>query len=258
MRPGLVAPKQLPGPGPVALPATSRRARHRRPDWVRPGHERQAPFEQPTVPLPIGERVDQPTLLEIITDESASEQGADPQGYRHVAGRRILALLCGDLKHHGDRLAVVHFAERPEPWLGPTNPHSRAGRHALRRALQPAGGGGTDIVAALDRGAELIPADWGGLVVVVLLSDGHDNSTSDQLTAAVGRFPASAVHVISIGSPLSDIWRQVPLGSATVVPSMARPDEVEWATARVLYEALGLGWSGPDRPPADRSGGRQS
>ncbi len=199
-----------------------------------------------------------PALVLLVIDESPSEQGLDPWGFRHLAGRRTLALLRGPLAHQGDRIACVHFASTPGPWLGPTNPHRRFGFRRLRDALQPAGNGsGTDIGAALVLGADLVPDDWLGLVVVVLLSDGQDGSSAGQLARAVGRFPASAVHAISIGSTLPTTWDRVPLGSASVIPSMARPDEVEWAVARVLYDALGLQWAGPIAPFTTAGGGQR-
>lgn len=230
---GLLAPASLPGPGRLIVPSTGQ---------VRPRPKAltSRSFEAPTVPPPIGVRDDRPVLLLEEIDNSSSEQVLDPQGHRYVAARRTLALLREELQHDGDRMAVVHFTSHPGPWLGPTNPHDEAGHAALRRILRPAGiGGGTDIVAALAWGARLVPKDWPGAVVVILLSDGQAG-TDEQLREAVGRFPPGAVHVISIGSALPAHWKLVPLGSTTVVPSMARPDEVEWATAKALYEALGL------------------
>lgn len=232
---GLLAPARLPGPGRLVIPSSGQAPR------PRPQPQPRQSFDAPTVPLPVGVRDDKPVLVLKVIDESASEQSLDPRGHRHVAGRRTLALLRDELRQDGDRMAVVHFTDQPTPWLGPTDPHSKAGYVALRRSLAPSGsGGGTDIVAALKWGARLVPGDWPGEVVAILLSDGQDSSTSDQLREAVGRFPAGAVHVISIGSPLPAQWAGVPLGSTTVVPSMARPDEVEWTTARALYGALDL------------------
>lgn len=233
---GLIAPDRLPAARRLVIPGSGE-ARPR----PRPQPQRSSGFDAPTVPPPVGVRDDRPLLVVNIPDESPSEQGLDPKGHRHVAGRRTLALLKKELRQEGDRMAVVHFASQPGPWLGPTDPHSQAGYEALRRSLQPASsGGGTDIVAALHWGARLIPADWPGEVVVMLLSDGQDSSTSDQLREAVERFPARSVHSISIGTPLPATWDNVPLGSTTVIQSMANPDEVEWATAKALYDALGL------------------
>jgi hypothetical protein len=248
MRHCLVMPGLLPGPGRLGIPAASRQ-RRRWPDWPRLGSNRPASFEQPTVPLPVGERSDEPVLVMLVIDESPSEQALDPQGYRHVAARRIVELLRTELRHPGDRVGCIHFSTHPRPWLGPTSPHTRTGRQALRQMLRPVGGGGgTDIRAALELGADLILKGSPGSVVVVLLSDGQDGSSADQLSATVERFPPGSVHVLSIGSPLPGTWAAVSLGSATVTPSLARPDDVEWATARVLYRALGLGWSGPEQP----------
>jgi hypothetical protein len=231
---GLVAPSSLPGPGRLVIS----------PEGRLPS------FEQPTVPLPVGGRGDEPALVVLIIDESPSEHGLDPHSYRHVAGRRTLALLRDDLPHPGDRLACVHFATRPRPWLGPTSPHTGAGYEALRQVLRPVGAsGGTDIRPALELAARLIPRHWPGPVAVILLSDGQDASTMEQLTAAVERFPPGAVHVISIGSALPGTWNDVPLGSSTAIPSLVRPDEVEWATARVVYQAVELEWPGPEQPP---------
>lgn len=243
----LLAPDRLPGAGRLTLTA-GRQFRPPKPE--RPGSSRRpASSERPTVPPPVGQRGDEPALVITIIDESPSEQALDPQGYRHVAGRRMVELLRTQLSHKGDRVACVHFATEPRPWLAPTDPDTRAGRRALRSMLRPiGGGGGTDIRAALNLAADLIPNDWPGLVVTILLSDGQDGSTADHLRAAVQRFQPGAVHVVSIGSELPDTWATVPLGSATVVPSLARPDEVEWAAARVLYCALGLGWRGPLQP----------
>jgi hypothetical protein len=248
---GLLAPVRLPGPGRLTLPGS-------RPAQATVRHGAYPPltdppsFERPTVPAPVGERGDEAALVLQVIDESASERGIDPHGYRHVAGRRTLALLRDELRHPGDRLAVVHFGLQPRPWLGPTDPHTRRGNQALRRALRPAGGeGGTDIRIALALAARLVPRSWDGAVVVVLLSDGQDSSTAQQLREAVGRFPVGSVHVISVAAELPTTWASVPLGSTTVVPSMARPDEVEWVTARALYQALGLDWNGPLLPPTE-------
>lgn len=206
--------------------------------------------DRPTVPGPAGARNPAPALVAVVVDESPSEREADPHGHRHVAGRRVVELLRGDLAHPGDRVAVVHFTDEVSPLLRPVSPHSRRGARALRRHLRPAGrGDGTDIGAALARSAHLCPVRWPGPVVVVLLTDGVDETPADELVAAVGLFPRRAVHAVSIGGPLPDLWGQVPLGSATVVPVLRRPDEVEWVVARVLYEALGVGWVGPHHPP---------
>lgn len=252
MRPvRLLVPRWLPGPGCLRIPSSDQAPPlpERSPCPDEPGRS-----ERPTVPPPVGGRTGQSVLVLLVIDESSSELQADPHGYRHLAGRRTLSLLKGGLKHHDDRLAVVHFAERPDPWIGPTNPHTRAGHHALRHALQPVGTGGrTDIRAALQLAATLIPVRPDAAVVVVLLSDGQDASTTEQLTTAVGRFPSGAVHLISIAAGLPATWAAVPLGSVTDIPSLARPDEVEWATARVLYQALGVGWDGPVQPPTRTS-----
>jgi Mg-chelatase subunit ChlD len=251
MRPGLVVPGRLPSPGRLVIPAAASSRRARRLGWRWSWPERLASFEQPTVPLPVGERGDEPVLVVLVIDESPSEQALDPQGYRHVAARRLVELLRAELRCREDRVACVHFSTQPRPWLGPTNPHTRTGRQALRQMLRSVGGGGgTDIRAALELGASLIPKGWPGSVVVVLLSDGQDGSSADQLTATVERLPPGSVHVISIAADLPATWTGVPLGSTTVIPSLARPDEVEWATARALYRALGLGWAGPVQPPA--------
>lgn len=246
---GLLAPARLPGAGRLNTPTLGRQFRPPKPDRPSRPSRRPASSERPTVPPPVGERGDEPALVITIIDESPSEQALDPQGYRHVAGRRMVELLRTEVKHKGDRVVCVHFASEPRPWAAPTSPHTRAGRRALRNLLRPlGGGGGTDIRAALNLAADLIPNDRPDLVVAILLSDGQDGSTADQLRAAVRRFPPGAVHVISIGSELPDTWAAVPLGSASVVPSLARPDEVEWAAARVLYRALGLGWRGQAQP----------
>jgi len=249
MRPGLAAPSHLPGPGRLRILARGRRRRHIRATLQRPA--RAGSFELPTVPLPVGERGDEPALVIEIIDESPSEQAVDPQGYRHVAARRIVELLRTELRNRGDRVACVHFSTAPRPWLSPTSPHTRTGRQALRQILRPVGGAAsTDIRAALHRALELVPRTWRGLVIVVLLTDGYDGSTTEQLAAVIERFPPGAVHVISIGGPLPATWHTVPLGSAAVVPQLARPDEVEWTTARALYRALGVGWQGPTEPPS--------
>ncbi len=242
----LLVPVELLGLGRLVVPEVGQPNRTHR--------QRQATkavrSERPTVPPPLGQRSDEPALVLLVIDYSASEQAADPHGYRHVAARRILALLREDLMHRGDRIAAVQFSTQPQPWLGATNPHTRRGHQALRHVLQPVvGGSGTDVRAALDRGARLIPGEWRGSVVAILLSDGQDGSTTKQLQTSVGQFPSGAVHIISINSSVPATWEPLLLGSVTVVPSVDRPDEVEWAAARVLYQALGLGWAGPDQPP---------
>lgn len=207
-------------------------------------------FEQTTAPAPVGDRSDESLFASLTIDQSFSEVVRDPIGHRMVAARRVLHLFQTDLKHRGDRMAVCHFAEIPAPRLGATDPHRKAGRQQLRRALSAVrAGGGTDIRAAIVATAHMVPKGWPGPVVVVLLTDGEDGSSTAQLSAAVGQLPPGAVHVISIGDPLPTTWDDVPLGSTTVVPSMARPDEVEWAAAQAIYRALGLRWNGPQEPP---------
>ena len=199
--------------------------------------------EEPTVPRPIGIRDALPVLVEIVIDESPSEYDVDPLGHRHVAARRIVELLRTDLAHPGDRVAVVHFAERAVPRTRPQDPHTRRGHRRLRRALRPQGAGPTtDIRGALAAAARLVPRRRGGSVVVVLLTDGQDGSTTEQLEAAVERLPPRSVHLLSIGEPVPETWDEVSLGSATVVPTATRPDAVEWAVARLLYRGLGLSW----------------
>jgi len=256
MRPGLVGPCLLPGPGRLGIPAGRGRRRRLSVTWQRPTTA--SSFEMPTVPAPDGERGDESVLVLLVIDESPSEQAVDPQGYRHVAARRMVELLRTELKHKGDRVACVHFSTEPRPWLSQTNPHTKIGRQALRQMLRPVGGAaGTDIRAALRRAADLVPRAWDGLVLVVLLSDGQDRSTAEQLASRVERFPVGSVHVISIGSQLPSTWNDVPLGSTSVIPSLARPDEVEWAATQALYGALGVGWARPTQPPSSSTQGRK-
>jgi hypothetical protein len=174
-------------------------------------------------------------------DESPSEQDADPLGHRHAAARRIVELLRTDLACRGDRVGVVHFADQPGPALRPQNPHTRRGHHRLLQALRPHGAGAsTDICAALMTAARLLPQRWSGASVTLLVTDGYDGSTPEELAAAVGRFPPRSVHVFSIHTPLPDTWDDVPLGSVTVVPSATHPDAIEWSAAQLLYRALGV------------------
>jgi uncharacterized protein (DUF58 family) len=198
-------------------------------------------FDQPTAPAPWGARTGDPLLLEIVVDESPSEYDADPLGHRHAAARRIVELLRTDLACSGDRVGVVHFADQPGPVLRPQDPHTRRGHRRLRRALQPPGTGtSTDVCAALTAAARLLPRRWPGATVILLMSDGYDGNTTDDLAAAVGRFPPRSVHVFSIHTPLPDTWADVPLGSVTVVPSATHPDAIEWSAAKVIYYALGV------------------
>jgi hypothetical protein len=199
------------------------------------------PFEQPTVPTPAGVRTADPILVEIVIDESPSAFDVDPHGYRHVAARRIVELLRTDLACRGDRVAVVHFAERPGPVLRPQDPHTRRGRRRLRQALRPQGSGPTtDIRAALTTAARLLPRRWSGPTVTLVMSDGYDGSSTDELITAVGRFPPRSVHLFSVRAPVPERWESVPLGSVTEVVSTTRPDAIEWAAASLLYRALEL------------------
>lgn len=212
-----------------------------------------ATFEQSTVPAPQGERGDDPLDVRVVVDQSPSEQAVDPLGYRMIAARRILDLLQHDLKHKADTMSVIHFSEKPRPILGATSPHTKAGRRALRQILRDVGGGaGTDIRAALLAAARLPTRHRDGYQVVVLLTDGMDMSTPDELRQAIQMFQTRAVHVISIAEPLPEVWHGLPLGSTTVVSSMSQPDEVEWTVAHAIYGALGLGWSGALAPPTRR------
>jgi Mg-chelatase subunit ChlD len=198
-------------------------------------------FEQPTVPAPPGGRTTDPVLVEIVIDESPSEYDVDPQSHRHVAARRIVELLRTDLACRGDRVAVVHFAARPGPVLRPQDPHTRRGRHRLSRALRPRGGGSTtDICAALAAAARLLPRRWSGPTVTLVMTDGYDNSSTEELIAAVERFPPRSVHVLSVRAPVPEHWEGVPLGSVTEVLSTTRADAIERAAASLLYRALEL------------------
>jgi Mg-chelatase subunit ChlD len=180
-------------------------------------------------------------LVEIIIDESPSEYAVDPHGHRHVAARRIVELLRTDLACRGDRVAVVHFAERPEPVLRPQDPHTRRGHRRLRRSLRPQGvGATTDICAALETAARLVPKRWLGPTVTLVMTDGLDESSPEDLAAAVGRFPPRSVHLISVGTEVPGTWSYVPLGSVTIVRSVERPDAIEWRVAQVIYLALGV------------------
>jgi hypothetical protein len=199
------------------------------------------PFEQPTVPTPTGLRTGDPILIEIVLDESPSAYEVDPQGHRHVAARRIVELLRTDLACRGDRIAVVHFSARAGPVLRPQDPHTRRGRRRLRRALRPQGAGSTtDIRAALTTAARLLPRRWSGPSVTLVMSDGIDGSTTEDLVAAVGRFPPRSVHLFSVRAPVPERWESVPLGSVTEVMAPARPDAIERAAASLLYRALDL------------------
>jgi hypothetical protein len=76
--------------------------------------------------------------------------------------------------------------------------------------------------------------------VTLVMTDGYDESSTEDLTAAVGRFPPRSVHVFSVRAPVPEKWESVPLGSVTEVVSTTRPDAIEWAAASLLFRALEL------------------
>lgn len=246
---GLARSRRLPGPGAAGLPRPALRVDL--PDLHRP-RWRQAEwssFEETTIPDAVDERGSEPILVAFVADDSASFVALDPAGHRMVAGRRLAHWMQNGLPNKQDRFSVLHFCEVPQPWLRPTSPHTRKGRAQLRAMLRTMNmGGGTDICLALRKAADLVPRNWKGQVVVLLLTDGEDGSTTQELDAAVSGFPPGSVHVISIARPLPENWDGVPFGSQHVVPPLASPDEVEWIAGQAIFSAIGLSWNGPATP----------
>lgn len=209
-------------------------------------------LDRPTVPAPIGQRGSAPARVGLVVDDSGSTYSTDPNGWRYVAARRIVNLLVEGLGGEPlpDEVAVIHFSDEPKPWLAPTAIATRMGRAAVRGSLRAVAGGGTSIVPAIERSATLLGRRRPGEEVIVLLfTDGESGESADELRGATQRLPIGSLHVVALGEQLPAQWQDVPVGSVTAVATLKSPADVEWVMARALYRALGLGWSGPDRPP---------
>lgn len=247
---GLYIPGWLPGPLVLTLSRTS--VRLHRPDRQFAVSQRDGTpqLDQPTVPPPASNRGDRPADLVLVIDDSGSTETSDPQGWRYVAGRRIVNLLVDGLggKPLNDRVAVIHFSDYPRPWLSLTPVHSRAGQGALRTALRPVTGGGTRIVPAIEKAAGMLRASRNRDVVVLLFTDGESNESSDELRAACQRLSAGTLQVLALGDRLPEQWNHVPVGSVVPTSMIQKPDDIEWAMAKALYRSLSLAWSGPDNP----------
>jgi hypothetical protein len=215
--------------------------------------ERVPDLDRPTVPPPIGRRGSDPADICIPIDDSGSTGGTDPNGYRYTAGRRIMNLLVEGIggDRLDDRIAVVHFADQPTPWLPLTGLRSKGERARIRQVLQPLTGGGTQIVPAIERAGKLFGRSTDGrLKVCLLFTDGESGETAEQLRRAVEKLPTGSVHVVVLGDQLPDQWHDVPVGSVTALPELHTADDVEWVLARALYRSLSLEWRGPAFPPS--------
>jgi hypothetical protein len=220
--------------------------------WRSRKDEAVSDLDRPTVPAPIGQRGSALARIGLVIDDSGSTSGTDPNGWRYVAARRVVNLLVDGLGGEPlpDEVAVVHFSDQPTPWLPLTSIATRVGRAAVRGSLRAVAGGGTSIVPAIDRAADLVgPMRADEEVIVILFTDGESGESTEELRAATARLPVGSMHVVVLGDRLRSQWQDVPVGSVTVITTLKTPADVEWVMARALYQALGLGWSGPDRPP---------
>src|SRR4051794_3449422 len=101
---GLIDSARILGPPRLGIPGSPPTQGFERRSWrLRRDPRRTPTFEEPTVPPPIGDRGDEPILVQVIIDESPSEALVDPNGYRHIAARRIMELLRTTLKNRDDR-----------------------------------------------------------------------------------------------------------------------------------------------------------
>lgn len=254
---GLARPAVLPGPVHYGPAGGGIQLSLRRVEFTRWRRERVPDLDRPTVPHPVGHRGDSPADIVGVVDDSGSTAGTDHNGYRYVAFRRIVNLLADGINGDelDDRIAVVHFADRPEPWLPLTGVRSRSDRDRVRRALQPLTGGGTSIVPALDRAAKLLGNERDDRIQVVLLfTDGESGESAAELRHAVEQLPIGCVHVVVLGNELPSQWLDVPVGSVTALTELRTADNVEWVLARALYRSLSLAWYGPTRPPTATGG----
>jgi len=249
---GLALPGALPGPVHFGPGSGSVRLGSGGVRWRRCDCERVPDFDRPTVPPPLGRRGSEPADIAFVCDDSGSTGSSDPNGYRYTAGRRITNLLIdgigGDVLD--DRIAILHFADRPTPWLPLTRLRTKSERARVRRALQPLSGGGTQIVPAIGRAGKLLGrSNDGRLKVSLLFTDGESGETAEELRRAVDGLPIGSVHVVVLGDQLPDQWHDVPVGSVTALTELRTADDVEWVLARALYRSLSLEWAGPTSPP---------
>lgn len=221
------------------------------PKW-RSRKEEVPDLDRPTAPPAIGQRGSSLAKIALVIDDSGSMTANDPNSWRYVAARRIVNLLVDGLGGEPlpDEVSVVHFSDEPTPWLPRTSIATRVGRATVRSSLRTVAGGGTNIVPAIERSAALLGRQHPDEETVVLLfTDGESGESAEQLRAATGRLPVGSLHVVVLGEWLPSQWQDVPVGSVTAITTLKTPADVEWVMARALYKALGLGWSGPDRPP---------
>ena len=214
------------------------------PGWVpRYVREDKVATDEPTAPRPVGQRGDEPLDLVLVFDDSGSTESTDPNGFRYVAARRLVTLLAESLEGQklGDRIGVVHFADAPQPWLPLTDLRRKQDRNVIRRTLRPLTGGGTMIVPAIDRAANLL-SRTNRPCTVLLFTDGESEEGASELNRALSALPIGCLHVVTLGEELPEQWRGVPLGSVTTLQRLSSPDGLEWALARALYRSLGLAW----------------
>jgi hypothetical protein len=212
---------------------------------------RAAVVDEPTVPPPLGVRHDLGVQLQLVIDDSGSTTSTDPAGNRYVAARRIVNLLGNGLASDGldDRVGVVHFADKPGLVLRPTSVRHAPGRRRVLASLRARSHGGTAIVPAIRKAASGVDYRSEREPLVLVFTDGESGESSAELAAAVQELPPERVHVIVLGHDLPQQWHEVPLGSVTALADLTSADEIEWAMAKAVYEALGLGWTGGDGPP---------
>jgi hypothetical protein len=247
---GLAAPDRLGRP--MVLVPSGGRMRLRPPSLRFPVPRREGvpQLDRPTVPPPASGRGETPADVVLVLDDSGSTQSTDPQAWRYVAARRIVNLMVEGIGGEplDDRVAVVHFADHPQPWLPLTYLDTRARRAAVRTMLRPVVGGGTRIAPAIAKAAGLLQRRREREALVLLFTDGESDEPAADLSAACSRLPHGALHVVVLGGELPAQWRQVPVGTVTRLEAVCSPDEIEWVMAKALYRSLSLSWSGPDHP----------
>jgi Mg-chelatase subunit ChlD len=224
-----------------------RRARHR----LRRGSELVAALDRPTVPQPLGTRVDDGADLVFVIDVSGSTLSTDPTGVRFTAARRIVNLLIDGIGGviADDRVGVVLFADQARPWLPLTSIGSRMGRQQVRQVLRPVGGGGTAIVPSLQRARQVLGRGSTSVPIVLLFTDGDSSESSANLADAVRELPHGSVHVVVLGDALPAQWNTVPVGSISLLADLGTdPGGFEWLLANCLYRSLALEWAGPTSP----------
>lgn len=190
-------------------------------------------------------------------DDSGSMYGpfGDPTGIRYAAARSLVAM---QRRSGGGLAGVVHWGtSAPEELVTPLVDVRRKRRLLDQGLTIPETLGGNDMLAALQRVAEMLPPlSKSDVPLVFVITDGIESVTAET-HAAVAALPKGSVHLLVIdcssgcSEDMEQAWRTVAFGSVTRLPHFDT-QAMAMALATVYAQSLGLSLASTSTTPRRR------